>query len=135
MPLARELAHLRTYVDLERLRLDSDQVPIDLVVEGDPQGLLIEPMLLIPFVENAFKHGVGAPGRTPISVRMRVDEQGLTFTVRNRVATPGPAPAGAGGVGLANVRQRLALDQPGADFLATLTLTFAHESAPVPARG
>ena len=145
VPLARELEHLRTYVDLERLRLDPDQVPIDFAVTGDPQGLLIEPMLLVPFVENAFKHGVGAPGRSPICLRLQVDEQGLTFTVRNRVAAAGPAPAGPGGVGLANVRQRLALlypgrhtlalDRPGADFLATLTLIFAHDPAPLPARG
>ena len=149
VPLVRELEHLRTYVDLERLRLDPDQVPVEFVVAGDPQGLLIEPMLLIPFVENAFKHGVGAPGPAPISLRLQVNERGLTFTVRNRAVAPAPAPDRARGVGLANVRQRLALLYPGrhtltlarpaADFVATLTLTFAqtfaHESAPVPARG
>ena len=143
VPLVRELEHVRICVDLERLRLD--QVPIDFALVGNPQGLLIKPILLIPFVENAFKHGVGASGRSPICLRLRVDEQGLTFTVRNCVAAVGSAPAGPGGVGLANVRQRLALlypgrhtlvlDRPGADFLATLTLIFAHDLAPLPARG
>ncbi|TDN37197.1 histidine kinase [Hymenobacter sp. UV11] len=145
VPLTHELAHLRTYVDLQRLRLDAEQVPIELEVVGDPHGHLIEPMLLIPFVENAFKHGISFQQPSPIGLHLRVTDDSLTFTVRNRVFASAPAvAAGAvpmGGVGLRNVRERLRLLYPGQhtltldrtapDFIATLTLTFAH--APVPA--
>ncbi|WP_210517152.1 sensor histidine kinase [Hymenobacter terricola] len=145
VPLTHEIEHLRTYVDLQRLRLDPDQVPITFAIEGDPHGHLIEPMLLIPFVENAFKHGISFQHASRIGLHLRVADDGLAFTVRNRVfATAPDAPTGAtpvGGVGLTNVRQRLrllypgrhalALDRTETDFTATLTLTFDHAPVPV----
>jgi hypothetical protein len=145
VPLTHEIEHLRTYTDLQRLRLDADQVPIDFKLEGDPHGHLIEPMLLIPFVENAFKHGISFQHPSAIGLHLRVEDDGLTFTVHNRVfATAPDAPAGAapvGGVGLQNVRQRLrllypsrhtlALNRTETDFTATLTLTFDHAPLPV----
>jgi LytS/YehU family sensor histidine kinase len=146
VPLTNEIEHLRTYVDLQRLRLDPDQVPIDFIIEGDPHGHLIEPMLLIPFVENAFKHGISFQHPSDINLHLRVDDHGLAFTVRNRVVF-GPTsetPAGAnpvGGVGLTNVRQRLKLLYPGRHelalnrtktyFIAILNLTFDHAPVPV----
>ena len=143
VPLTHEIEHLRTYVDLQRLRLDPDQVSIQFDLEGDPHGHLIEPMLLIPFVENAFKHGISFQHNSGITIQLRVTNDGLTFEVRNHVFITAPeTPAGAtpvGGVGLQNVKQRLKLLYPGrhvpalnrteTDFTATLTLTFDH--APV----
>ena len=145
VPLSHEIEHLRTYVDLQRLRLDADQVPINFTLEGDPHGHLIEPMLLIPFVENAFKHGISFQQPAPIGLHLRVRDDGLTFRVHNGVFAPAPAaPAGAtpvGGVGLHNVQQRLRLLYPGrhtlalapttTDFTATLSLTFDHAPLPV----
>ena len=146
VPLTHEIEHLRTYVDLQRLRLDPDQVPIAFDITGDPHGHLIEPMLLIPFVENAFKHGISFQHPSRISIQLRVEDGGLTFTVRNRRFDTAPdAPQGAapvGGVGLRNVRQRLhllypgrrhalVLDPIGPDFVVTLTLTFDHAPLPI----
>ena len=145
VPLSHEIEHLRTYVDLQRLRLDPDQVPITFDIEGDAHGHLIEPMLLIPFVENAFKHGISFQHPSGIVLHLRVADGGLTFIVHNHVFAPAPvAPAGAppvGGVGLQNVRQRLRLLYPGrhalaldrreTDFTATLTLSFDHAPLPV----
>ncbi|MBO2009704.1 sensor histidine kinase [Hymenobacter negativus] len=145
VPLTHEIEHLRTYVDLQRLRLDPDQVPISFDLEGDPHGHLIEPMLLIPFVENAFKHGISFQHPSDIGLHLRVGEDGLLFTVRNHVFAAAPeAPAGTtpvGGVGLQNVKQRLRLLYPSrhnlalyrteTDFTATLTLTFDHAPLPV----
>lgn len=140
VPLAREVEYLRNFVELQRLRLDSKRVPIEFQVEGDLTGHLIEPMLLIPFVENAFKHGVSFQQPSRIGVRLRVDDTQLRFTVNNFdfSATADPA---TGGVGLANVVQRLHLLYPNRhqlvlnrtlnEYIATLTLTFADDSVPV----
>lgn len=145
VPLTHEIEHLRTYVDLQRLRLDSDQVPITFDIDGDPHGHLIEPMLLIPFVENAFKHGISFQHPSDIGLYLRIDDKGLLFKASNRVFAAAPeAPAGAapvGGVGLQNVRQRLkllypnrhslALNRTETDFTAILNLTFDHAPVPV----
>ncbi len=113
VPLAREIELLENYIDLQRLRLDEQQL-IHFEIEGDTTGYLIEPMLLIPFVENAFKHGVSYARPTPIEVRLFVGAGQLRFEVRNRCfgvsGQPTPAP---GGLGLPNSERRLALLYPG----------------------
>ena len=56
--LDKELDYLKNYIELQKVRFDED-VDINLKLECNAGSQLIEPMLLIPFVENAFKHGVG----------------------------------------------------------------------------
>ena len=58
VPLDKEIGYLENYVELQRIRFGED-VDIRLHIEGDTNSHVIEPMLMIPFVENAFKHGVG----------------------------------------------------------------------------
>lgn len=112
VPLAREIEYIENYVDLQRLRLD-EQLRVDFQVEGDCTGLLLEPMLLIPFVENAFKHGISYQHPAPIELSLRVDNQQLLFRVRNRCfpVQSGAAPP-AGGMGLPNIARRLDLLYP-----------------------
>ncbi|UPL47618.1 sensor histidine kinase [Hymenobacter sublimis] len=143
VPLARETEYLRTYIDLQRLRLDPEEVDIRFTVDGPLDGHLIEPMLLIPFVENAFKHGISAQNFSRIAVNLIVREDQLLFTVQNSrfPRTGGHDPNS--GIGLPNVRQRLHLLYPDGrhqlhveetddEFMVELTLTLAY--APVPAR-
>ncbi|GAB2785859.1 hypothetical protein HNQ93_004335 [Hymenobacter luteus] len=143
VPLARETEYLRTYIDLQRLRLDPEEVDIRFTVDGPLDGHLIEPMLLIPFVENAFKHGISARNFSRIAVNVLVREDHLLFTVQNSRFPRTGAPDPNSGIGLPNVRQRLHLlypdgrhhlhvEETDAEFLVELTLTLAH--APVPAR-
>ncbi|MCA8829755.1 sensor histidine kinase [Hymenobacter pini] len=144
VPLAREVEYLRNYMDLQRLRLDEEQVHIRLTVDGPLDGALIEPMLLIPFVENAFKHGVSAREFSRIAVDVLVREGRLLFTVQNsRFASTGTHDPNSG-IGLPNVRQRLnllypdgrhqlLLEETSDEFIIELTLLLAY--APVPARG
>ena len=111
--LERELDYLRNYVELQNIRFGED-VDIRLSVEGDAGAHLIEPMLMIPFVENAFKHGVGMVADPVIDISVRINEQTLLFSVRNKIGPEAPEDKDSGsGIGLRNVRRRLELLYPG----------------------
>ena len=110
--LEKELEYLENYIDLQKIRFEED-VDIRFQVEGRPGAWRIEPMLMIPFVENAFKHGVGMIAEPVIDVLATIDEQELNFSVRNKIA-PGGADVkdGSSGIGLRNVTRRLELLYP-----------------------
>ena len=117
IPLEKELDYLTNYVELQRIRFEED-VDINLQVQGRAGGQIIEPMLMIPFVENAFKHGVGLVEQPVIDIQLRFDTQELDFTVRNRIAPESPAGKdSSSGIGLRNVRRRLELLYPNAHQL------------------
>jgi hypothetical protein len=111
VPLADEIRFVENYVDLEKLRLD-EGVDVRLRVEGDPGSRLVAPMLMIPFVENCFKHGIRGGGdgnvaRIHIAIEMTGDR--VKFTAENDKAANAPA---ADGVGLEILKRRLALLYP-----------------------
>lgn len=111
--LDKELAYIQHYLDLERNRLADQPVIIDYEQSGQPAHYQVAPLLLIAFVENAFKHGVkGAIQPAYVQVRAELDPTGrFVFTVENslpqRQLTAAPTEVRSGGVGLANVRRRL----------------------------
>jgi two-component system LytT family sensor kinase len=114
-PLAEEVAFLEAYLELERLRYGR-QVRIDYHADQPVANLAISPLLLFPFVENAFKHGIDSSlDESWVSIAVRVEQAQLHFTVRNSYS-PGAPHRAVGGVGLANVRQRLALHYAPADY-------------------
>ncbi|MBK8052553.1 MAG: histidine kinase [Saprospiraceae bacterium] len=117
--LEKELSYLNNYIDLQKIRFDED-VLIEYKVEGDPKNLIIEPMLLIPFVENAFKHGVGLIQDPSISVFVKIKDADLEFSVRNKI-TPETASEKdtSTGIGLKNVERRLTLIYPQTHQLTT----------------
>jgi sensor histidine kinase YesM len=105
--LATEIAFLENYIELEKIRIPFP-VAITLQNDADPH-LLIPPMLLIPLVENAFKHGLqknGRPGN--IDMKLLRHNNRLTFCVTNPVVTL-PGHTQRSGTGLKNLRDRLAL--------------------------
>ncbi|GAB4429116.1 MAG: sensor histidine kinase [Bacteroidia bacterium] len=107
--LDKEIAHLENYIDLQKLRLD-ERTLISFTVEGQTGGRMIVPMVLIPFVENAFKHGVSAVHPSPIRIALRVEREVLRFEVQNSIHRSTPATAAPeGGIGLQNVQKRLDL--------------------------
>ena len=133
VPLSWELAHLRSFLDLQRLRLAaSAQEAIVLEIEGaDPDcAHPIAPLLLLPLVENAFKHGdlTARPVAVHISLHLAADGL-LRFSVLNRVA-PADAerelPRQPGGVGLVNLRRRLELLYPNRYALDVQTTPEQH---------
>ncbi|HTN38934.1 MAG TPA: sensor histidine kinase [Arachidicoccus sp.] len=112
--LESEVTYLESYIALQQLRFD-DSVPINASLELDSSSdhLLIEPMLLIPFVENAFKHGTGWINGPAIKIHLRVESKILVFNVENRFNGTDTQKDTAGGIGLVNVKSRLNLLYPG----------------------
>lgn len=113
-PLVRlrdELALLRNYVALEQLRY-GPRLTVVFEAPTMPPRAGIAPLLLLPLVENAFKHGSAEQvGAARIVIRLGLDADYLTCTIHNTKNTD--TPAGPGGIGLRNVRQRLQLLYPG----------------------
>lgn len=107
VPLHEEVDILRTYAALETLRIDR---PVDIRIgtEDVPDGTVVPPLLLLPLVENAFKHGIRR-GADRLEVRVRGVEGRLRCEVQNPVPTGSASPEGPGGIGLTNVRRRLEL--------------------------
>jgi two-component system LytT family sensor kinase len=111
IPLSSEMSYLKNYLALQQLRLGNAAVQIEIEIDDDAgQALLIAPMLLIPLVENAFKHGIGpAEVASEIIVRLQTRKQRINFCVINSMhASVGHDPEKVhSGIGLTNVSQRL----------------------------
>jgi two-component system, LytTR family, sensor kinase len=107
--LEKEIDYLRSYIDLQQQRFGK-QVAVDVIIHPADNHYDIEPMLLIPFVENAFKHGTGLIEDARILIELKADKGVLEFTVRNKF---NPASEEVrdktSGIGLTNVRRRLNL--------------------------
>ncbi len=110
--LESELNCIRNYLDLEKLRHNKD-IEINMKTEGDFKDKTIAPLLLLPFIENAFKHGANKNiGEVKINIKFKVIDDFLYFSISN------PTPARTkynktdtsfGGIGLKNVKKRLDL--------------------------
>jgi two-component system LytT family sensor kinase len=112
--LANEVEYLKNYINLQLLRF-GDDVKINLYLSGAFERYNIAPMLLIPFVENAFKHGIGTLEEPIIDVSLTIpeDREVLHLMVVNGIAPLGiSAQESSSGIGLANVRRRLELLYP-----------------------
>jgi LytS/YehU family sensor histidine kinase len=110
--LQREVEYLENYIDLQKQRF-GNAVRITTVVKDLDIPHEIEPMLLIPFVENAFKHGVGMIEDPYIDIQMYLADGKLHFKVENRfVENSAEVKDSASGIGLNNVRRRLNLLYP-----------------------
>ncbi len=112
--LKTEVEYLQNYTDLQLLRY-GDTVQLNMYITGNLEGYSIEPMLLIPFVENAFKHGISMIDEPLIDVFLTVDpETGtLQFVVFNNISPVKDMQEGGTGIGLQNVQRRLELLYPG----------------------
>ena len=115
--LADEVALLRNYLALEQLRY-GPRLSLAFEAEGLPPAGRLAPLLLLPLVENAFKHGPAAQlGRARVCIRLALAD-GLFSCVIENSRGPAPAAGGAAGIGLRNVRQRLHLLYPQRHHLA-----------------
>lgn len=139
IPLSTEIELISNYIELERLRFGSRVEISQAWNNADSAELVIAPFVLLPFVENAFKHGVSTTSDTAwISLETSVKSKVLTFRIVNskqecfhESAAPAPQ-AIASGLGLANVRKRLELlygdrfslriNDEGETFVVALTL-------------
>lgn len=104
--LAKEIKYLQNFTALQKLRYYGPQfVHFDIL--GEVDGLHIAPLLLIAFVENAFKHGDVSNAQFPLSIVMMIHQQNLHLEVKNRKSRQNKDEEG--GIGLQNVKRRLDL--------------------------
>src|SRR4029079_3869835 len=118
--LQKEVEYLQSYIDLQKQRF-GDNVSIRSCMQNIDKSYEIEPMLLIPFVENAFKHGTGfvtkAPGSNlvlyniaEINIELTAEKNELRFIVKNRCSEDlAETKDKTSGIGLTNVKRRLDL--------------------------
>lgn len=108
VPLAQEITYLQDCIALYRLRLASEASDIRFEYPEPLPEIAVAPMLLIPFVENAFKHGWAAGQPSHIRLSLTLENRQLRFRCENSDHSQWKRPAGEqGGIGLENVRRRL----------------------------
>lgn len=133
VPLQKEVDYIRKYIDLQKLRFDHP-IKADLHLAGDAAAVLIPPLLLIAFVENAFKHGDFSSNGQGLIMNMYRNDQKLHFHCSN--AKGKQQKDAGGGIGLENVKRRLMLLYPGKHVLLvedqndyfTVNLELVYES-------
>jgi two-component system, LytTR family, sensor kinase len=116
IPMTKEIEYLKNYLDLQMLRTSAGS---DMAIEHNLDEVLcsspIAPMLLIPFVENAFKHGISVREKSWIVIKLNCTDAVIHFEVRNslHVQNRSDTETDKSGIGLINVRERLQLIYPG----------------------
>lgn len=111
--LEREVEFMSNYVELERIR-HGKHVSINFTLSGDTGDKKIEPLLLIPLVENSFKHGINAQMENSyVNIQFEVNDHTVRLSVENSIPANGTLMKEKGGIGLDNVRKRLELIYPG----------------------
>ena len=107
--LEKEIEYINSFIELQKLRI-SDSGFVELTINGNISNRLIAPMLLIPFIENAFKHGsknVKSPG---IIINFKMEQNKILFEVINYFSTSDSFDKDKiGGIGLSNIKRRLEL--------------------------
>lgn len=109
IPISEEVSLLHTYINLQKKRFE-DQIQVVFTVEGQDLSARVEPLLLLPFVENAFKHGQLKAADVPLKIKLRVLPDRLYFHCSNRVGKG--SVDHISGIGVANIRRRLELKYP-----------------------
>jgi len=108
--LAKELDYISDYVELQKIRL-ANTIQLSYTVSGSTEGKKIAPLLLIPFIENAFKHGVNPEESSAISINIEIIGTKLILFVNNKKVYLRPSIAPSG-IGLENTKSRLQLSYP-----------------------
>lgn len=114
IPIEKEIGYIEDYVALQRLRHD-ENTRVHVAIDSNTRGCFIEPLLLIPFVENSFKHLSHFDNGRQNEVHIGLEKHNgtLEFRVRNTTDDRGELSHHKGGIGLSNVKRRLELLYPG----------------------
>ncbi|MFB9078775.1 sensor histidine kinase [Flavobacterium procerum] len=113
--LEKEINYIQNYIELQKLRLNNIE-DIIINVHGDTRNKFIEPLLLISFVENAFKYGTDYKGAAHVKIKIFISEFSLDFWIENTIENYVKDPENSG-IGLANIQNRLILLYPNAHEL------------------
>jgi len=113
--LEKEINYIQNYIELQKLRLNNIE-DIVINVHGDTKNKFIEPLLLISFVENAFKYGTDYKGAAHVKIKIFIHENSLDFWIENTIENYVTDPDNSG-IGLVNIQNRLDLLYPNAHKL------------------
>ena len=108
--LDKEIEYLNNYIELQKMRI-REGVNISFITEGNFAGKMIEPMLLIPFIENAFKHGINYSTPSDVIIKITLLGNQLHLNAENTIYN-NARQSDASGIGLNNVKRRLNLLYP-----------------------
>ena len=110
VPLEKEIQFLQNFIELMRLRY-TGKLQVDTCFAPEPQGVFVPSLLLMQFVENAFKHGVTYMKKSYINVSLTIDDasENVVFTCRNTLPVVAAKESATGGIGIENTRKRLEL--------------------------
>ena len=108
--LTKEISYIKSYIELEQLRASGDP-SVSFSVTGNVAGRKVAPLLLIPIIENGFKHGVLTDKANPYVIKISVTGNELDMQTTNKINNSQKEQSG--GIGVSNVRQRLELVYPG----------------------
>jgi hypothetical protein len=109
--LGQEIEFMKHYIELQKMRL-TNKIFIEFLTEGEVEGKQIAPLILIPFVENAFKYGISTKENSSILFTVKTDEKGIQFTSKNHIFPGIQANGEQTGIGLKNTKRRLELLYP-----------------------
>jgi sensor histidine kinase YesM len=112
--LSREIEQIKNYIELQNLRISSKKsIQIIFEIEGAIENQQIAPMLLLPFIENAFKHGISYISNAQITIKLEIKHNQLIFRVLNhKIKNTDQQKDDYKGLGLKNVKRRLDLIYP-----------------------
>ena len=109
VPLEKEIQFTSHYIELQKMRL-TDKAVVDFTVRGEPFGRQMAPLLLLPFVENAFKYGISTRERSHIAILLEIRQDSLDFSICNHKYFNTLLRASDNtGIGISNTRRRLDL--------------------------
>jgi len=115
--LSSEIEFMNNYIDLMKLRM-SEKILLTVNFPDEYEDVSIQPLLFIPFIENAFKHGVSFRDKSFIEIDLKTDNNEIVFTCRNSLSVSGNGSvADTSGIGLGNVSKRLELLFPDSHYL------------------
>ena len=117
VPLEKEVNYLNDYINLHQMRMKEDKA-IQFNIKGNIEKKMIAPMLLVPFVENAFKHG-SLSNQDPLVINLSIEDEAFSFEVINKYKeVPEENKDQVGGIGLENIKRRLSLIYPNRNNLS-----------------
>jgi hypothetical protein len=104
--LEKEIIYITNYIDLQKIRFE-ESISLEFMVKGDLIGKKIAPLILISFIENAFKHGVNAEEDSEIKIKIDIAEKQLFLSVFNKKVTVHISEENKSGLGVENTKNRL----------------------------
>jgi LytS/YehU family sensor histidine kinase len=104
--LDKEIHHINSYIDLEKLR-HAEDIYVNFSIEGNVNGKRIAPLLLFPLIENAFKHGILIEKEKPLNIAIKIADEQLDLCIDNFISYYQKDKVG--GIGVQNVKKRLDL--------------------------